>query len=200
MASLKDKVIAITGAASGIGLATARVCAERGALLALSDIQPDVLDRSVAELKVEFPNTEIVGTVVDVTDSKSVDSWTAATLQHFGRLDGAANIAGVEAGKKGVFRNVEDLGNEEWDFVVKVNLTGVFYCVRAQLRVMKRGASIVNCASLAGLMGRPGISCSILSSWVRNGAGLCADQASEDQQRHQCFSDCWTMRVAKIDP
>lgn len=157
MASLKDKVIAITGAASGIGLATARICAERGASLSLSDLQSDLLGRSVATIKSDFPNTDIIGRQVDVTDYNSVDSWISATVDHFGRLDGAANIAGVESGKKGVFKDVESLGNEEWDFVLRVNLTGVFYCIRAQLKVMQRGASIVNCASLAGLMGRPGI-------------------------------------------
>lgn len=157
MSLLQGKVIAITGAASGIGLATARTCAQRGASLALSDVQAKVLEQSVAELKGAFPKTDIVGTQVDVTDPRSVNSWITATIEHFGTLDGAANIAGVEGAKKGVFCNVEDLGDEEWDFVIGVNLTGVFNCVRAQLRVMKRGASIVNCASLAGLIGRPGI-------------------------------------------
>lgn len=159
MASLKDKVIVITGGASGIGLATARICAERGARLAISDIQADLLESSVAGLKKEFPTADIIGTQVDVTNSKSVDSWIKATVAHFRRLDGAANIAGVERAKKAadVFCDLDSLGDEEWDFVIKVNLTGVFYCVRAQLQAMERGASIVNCASLAGLMGRPGI-------------------------------------------
>lgn len=157
MASLQGKVIAITGGASGIGLATARICAERGASLAISDIQTALLEQSVAQLKADFPNTKVVGTHVDVTKSESVDSWIDATVKHFGKLDGAANIAGVEKARKDVFCDVEDLPNEDWDFVIGVNLTGVFYCVRAQLKVMERGASIVNCASLAGLMGRPGI-------------------------------------------
>jgi NAD(P)-dependent dehydrogenase (short-subunit alcohol dehydrogenase family) len=155
MGSLKDKVIAITGAASGIGLETARVCAERGARLALSDVQPDALKRSIAELKAAFPTAEIIGTGVDISDHNSVNSWIAATVEHFGRLDGAANIAGM--GGQKVFCNVEDEENENWDAIIRVNLTGTFYCVRAQLGVMKRGASIVNCASTTAFMGRPGI-------------------------------------------
>jgi NAD(P)-dependent dehydrogenase (short-subunit alcohol dehydrogenase family) len=76
--------------------------------------------------------------------------------QALGKLDGAANIAGVE-GKHGVFTNFIDMKNEEWDYIISINLTGLMYCLRAELRVMEKGASIVNAASIAGLMGRPGI-------------------------------------------
>ncbi|EXJ60796.1 hypothetical protein A1O7_04949 [Cladophialophora yegresii CBS 114405] len=156
MAHLQGKVIAVTGAGSGIGRATALECAARGAKLALSDINQSSLNETVE--KVRARGVEVIGTVVDVSKSASVDDWTAETMKHFGRLDGAANVAGVE-GKPGgsVFNNIVDITDDHWDFVQHVNVTGLFYCVRAQLRVMERGASILNVASMAGLMGRPGI-------------------------------------------
>ncbi|ETI20554.1 hypothetical protein G647_08591 [Cladophialophora carrionii CBS 160.54] len=157
MAQLQDKVIAITGAASGIGAATARLAAARGASgLALSDINEGALAKVVDELKAK--GTKVTGTRLDVSDSAQVDAWIAATVKDFGRLDGAANIAGVEGPPGGkVFRNLVDISNEHWDYIMRINLTGVFYCLRAQLRVMERGASVLNVASLAGVMGRPGI-------------------------------------------
>ena len=156
MSSFEGKVVCITGAGSGIGLATAKLLASRGAKLALAEIQDATLQKAVSEIKAATPGAEVVGTVVDVSKHESVDSWIAKTVKHFGRLDGAANVAGVE-GKNSVFADFVDMKNEEWDFIISVNLTGVMYCLRAELRVMEQGAAIVNVASIAGLMGRPGI-------------------------------------------
>ncbi|KAL6247319.1 hypothetical protein RBB50_005665 [Rhinocladiella similis] len=156
MAQLEGKVIAITGAGSGIGAATARLAAARGASLSLCDINEDALNKVVSELKGKGVN--VIGQRVDVSNSDSVDAWTAATVKHFGKLDGAANIAGVEASPGGkVFAKIVDITNDHWDFIMDINLKGLFYCLRAQLRVMDRGASILNVASMAGLMGRPNI-------------------------------------------
>jgi NAD(P)-dependent dehydrogenase (short-subunit alcohol dehydrogenase family) len=154
MASLLGKVICITGAASGIGLELAKLAARRGARLALCDIQKEQLEAAVADLK--STGTDVVGTVVDVTSDKQVDSWIALTIEHFGKLDGAANFAGVER-KSGSFTQISELSNQEWDLVLSVNLTGVMYCIRAQVKVMERGASIVNASSIAGLRGKAGI-------------------------------------------
>lgn len=82
-----------------------------------------------------------------------MDECIAGTIKQFGAVDCAANIAGIDMG----FTDVTDLEHETWDKIIAVNLTGVMYCVRAQTRVMTRGGSIVNAASLAGIMGRPGI-------------------------------------------
>ncbi|KIW14494.1 hypothetical protein PV08_07278 [Exophiala spinifera] len=156
MAQLEGKVIAITGAGSGIGAATARLAAARGASLSLCDINEDALTKVVAELKGKGVN--VIGQRVDVSSSDSVDAWTATTVEHFGRLDGAANIAGVEGAPDGkVFAKIVDITNEHWDHIMGINLKGLFYCLRAQLRVMDRGAAILNVASIAGLMGRPNI-------------------------------------------
>lgn len=180
MAQLQGKVIAITGAGSGIGAATARECASRGASLALCDINPDQLNTVVEEIKAK--GTDVVGTRVDVSRSDNVDAWIAGTVKHFGKLDGAANVAGVETKPGGkVFAKIVDITNEHWDFVLGVNLTGLFYCLRAQLQVMQRGASILNVASIAGLMGRPGIAA--YSSSKHGVVGLSRTAAKEVGER-----------------
>lgn len=159
MSSFDGKVIAITGAASGIGLALAKTLASRGASLALSDINQEPLDKAVSDIKSSSSsNAKIVGTKLDVRSASSVDEWIKSTVSHFGALHGAANLAGVE-GKGGskVFNKLTDTQDDDWDFILAVNLTGVFYCLRAELRVMEKGASVVNAASIAGMMGRPNI-------------------------------------------
>ncbi|KAI1615943.1 oxidoreductase [Exophiala viscosa] len=155
--SFKGKTVAVTGAASGIALALTKVLAQRGANLALADVQKANLDKVVSDLKGQ--GVEVIGTVVDVSSSDAVDRWIASTVEHFGSLDGAANIAGIELG----FTNIADLKNETWDRMIAINLTGLMYCVRAQIRVMKRGASIVNASSLSGITGRPGLGAYVCS-------------------------------------
>lgn len=154
MASLSGKVIAITGAASGIGLSLANLCASSGVKLALADIQEEPLIELADKLRKS--GTEVTATRVNVASSQEVNEWVNATIKHFGKLDGAANIAGVE-GLKSTSSKIVDQSDEEWDFILSVNLTGIMYCLRAQMRVMERGASVVNAASIAGMMGRPGI-------------------------------------------
>lgn len=149
--------MAITGAASGIALALTKQLAQKGAKLALADVQEDALNKLVTELQSQ--GVDVVGTVVNVTSSDVVDKWIASTVQYFGKLDAAANIAGIELG----FNNVADLSNEIWDKMIAVNLTGLMYCVRAQIRVMQSGASIVNASSLSGITGRPGLGAYVCS-------------------------------------
>ena len=153
----EGKVIAVTGAASGIGLALTEVLASRGAKLAISDIQDGPLTTVEKQLKNE--GVDVVATKLDVSSSSAVDEWIKSTVKHFGKLDGAANIAGIEM----VFTNVEDTEDEVWHKVLSVNLSGVMFCVRAQIRVMGKGSSIVNAASLAGIAGRPGLGAYVCS-------------------------------------
>lgn len=180
MSSLKDKVIAISGAASGIGRATALECARRGASLALSDKDETGLTETLGQLHAQGVNAII--TKVDVTDSDEVDSWISSVVEHFGRIDGAANIAGVVGQPGGrVFANITEITNEHWDAIIGINLTGLFYCLRAQLRTMHAGASIVNVASMAGIMGRPGIAA--YSSSKHGVVGLTKTAAKEVGER-----------------
>lgn len=156
MASLANKVIAITGGGSGIGLAVAKLVSSRGAHVSLSDIQASTLERAAAEIKAANGNSDakVLTTTLDVRSAPQVDSWIKATTTHFGRLDGAANMAGV-AGKgfynaQGSILAVDD---EDWGFVMGVNVTGLMHCLRAELKVMEDGGSVVNASSVAGLRG-----------------------------------------------
>lgn len=155
--SFEGKVIAITGAASGIGLSLTKLLASRGARLAISDIQQEALGKVAEELK--GSGVDVAATHLDVTSASAVNDWIDSTVKHFGKLDGAANIAGIEHG----FTELEDSEDKVWDKVIAVNLTGVMYCMRAEVRAMSNGGSIVSAASLAGIRGRPGLSAYVCS-------------------------------------
>ncbi|KAM0277424.1 hypothetical protein ACHAQH_005786 [Verticillium albo-atrum] len=143
-----DKVIALTGAASGIGLATAHLLASRGARLSLADLQQDALLAAQKAITEANPGAEVSITVLDVRDCAAVEAWTTETAARFGRLDGAANLLSI--GVKPL--SEQDL--EEWDFVQGVNFTGVMHCLRAQLKTIDNGGSIVNASSIGGITGR----------------------------------------------
>ncbi|OCL04206.1 putative short chain dehydrogenase/ reductase [Glonium stellatum] len=156
MSSLKNKLIAITGAASGIGRATAQLLASHGALLSLADANEESLKHFESELK---KGGVIVFTQkVDVRVRTQVDSWVIKTVECFGKpLDGAANLAGI-AGCLGTLREFDE---EDLDEVFATNVKGIFHSMRAELEHMKTakdgacGGSIVNAASMAGLKGIP---------------------------------------------
>jgi len=148
--SIKGKVICITGAASGIAYATARHFASKGAILSLADIQEQPLNDLAADL--QKSGAQVLATVVDVTNRKSVESWIAATVEKFGKLDGAANLAGV-IGKQNNIAGVADIDDDDWDFVQNVNVKGLLNCLRAQVPHLRDGGAIVNAASILGLIG-----------------------------------------------
>ncbi|KAI9371754.1 hypothetical protein BJX61DRAFT_543374 [Aspergillus egyptiacus] len=153
MISLSGKVIAITGAASGIGRCTALLLASLGAKLSIADLQQDALD-AVATVIQGAGHGDVFSKVVDVRNASTVDTWIQETVQWAGRLDGAANLAGVigkSIGLKGA--SIKDIDNDEWDFIMDVNLKGLMHCLRAELQVMADNGSIVNAASIAGLQG-----------------------------------------------
>lgn len=155
MASFDGKVVVVTGAASGMGLATARLLYARGARLSLADIGS--LEKALPEItgSSEVPDSSKVQThKVDIRSSEQVNGWIDATMKHFGRIDGAANIAGV-LGKSFGIGDLTEIDDQEFDFITGVNLKGLFNCMRAELRVMTNGASIVNASSSTGLEGHP---------------------------------------------
>lgn len=161
MSSLQGKVIAVTGAASGIGLATVRLLASRGAKLSLIDIQAGPLSDLKDELL--LAGTEVITEIVDVRDRNAVDSWIQTTVAHFGQpLDGAANIAGTVGKNMGLpAGRIREITDEEFDLVFSVNAKGCLNCMRAELNNIRTGekgfggGSIVNTSSIAGLMGVP---------------------------------------------
>lgn len=152
---MESKVIAITGAASGIGLALAKLLASRGCLLSLADIDKDALHAASTAVKSHSSTSQAPFTShVDVRDLTSVHAWIESTIAHYGRLDGAANIAGVFAGGK-KWVELRDTAEQDWELIIGTNVTGVMHCMKEELRVLKTGGAVVNMASVAGLAGYP---------------------------------------------
>lgn len=136
-----------------MGLATAKLLAERGAAISLADVNEDAMIAAVKSLK---DSEKHVYTVVDVRNSEAVNSWIESTVRKLGQLDGAVNMAGVIA--KAV--PTTEVTDAAWDFSFAVNTKGVFNCLRAELKAMTAGASIVSVpcvelASIARLKGLP---------------------------------------------
>lgn len=127
MTTSQPKVIAITGAASGIGRETAIFLASRGHLLSLSDLQQGPLDAVVGTIT--SSGGQAIATMVDVRKRDQVDAWYAETVKHYGRLDGCANIAGVIGKNLGV-SSLEDVDDDDFNFVQAVNVKGVVNCLR----------------------------------------------------------------------
>lgn len=153
MDAFKDKTIAITGAASGIGLATAHLLASKGAKISLADVREESLKSACVSIQEANSTVQILTQVVDVTKRQEIDRWLDATVEKFGKLDGAANLAGIIGAYP--FKSTQELEDNEWDDVLNVNLKGVFMCVRGELLRIKDEGSIVNAASVAGLIALP---------------------------------------------
>jgi NAD(P)-dependent dehydrogenase (short-subunit alcohol dehydrogenase family) len=160
MASFRDKLVVISGAASGIGRATAKLLASRGALLSLSDINAAGLEVIKGELDKIAPAGSIATSVVDVRSQDSVDAWIRDAVSHFGgrKIAAAANLAGVT----GVPTPGRDVSDSEFSFVWDVNIKGIVNCLRAELPHLQEGSAgrgggaIVNASSLSGQVGLPG--------------------------------------------
>ncbi|RGP66158.1 3-oxoacyl-acyl-carrier- reductase [Fusarium sporotrichioides] len=148
-----NKAIAITGAGSGIGRATALYLGQRGASLAISDVNKTSVDAVAAAILAEVPSATVIASAVDVSKADEVKSWIEKTAAHFGRLDGAANIAGTGGNEEPVALDAQT--DDGWNFVLNINLTGTMYCLREELRVISEGGSIVNTSSVLGLRSSP---------------------------------------------
>ena len=121
---LKGKVVAVTGGAGGIGFATVELLLRQGAKVSIADNSEEALEAAEAKLAEWNDESEILTAVVDVRDSAQVDDWIQKTVEKFGeRLDGAVNLAGVIPPNNNQSR-VENMLNEDWQFVMDINVTG----------------------------------------------------------------------------
>ncbi len=146
------QVALVTGASSGMGLATARAFAEAGAAVVLADINEPALRRASETLNAAGHQT--IAVTCDVTDEAQAAATVARAVTEFGRLDMAYNNAGI----LGPMGDVTDETADAFDQVNAVNLRGIWTCMKHELLHMRsRGSgAIVNCSSLGGLVGLPG--------------------------------------------
>ncbi len=147
---LDGKVALVTGGSSGIGRASALAFARAGAKVVVADMDVERGEAAVADILGGGGQACFVR--ADVTRSADVQAMVAATVERFGQLDCALNNAGIE-GVVGV--PIDEAQEADWDRVIDINLKGVWLCLQHEIRQMKRqgGGSIVNTASVAGLVG-----------------------------------------------
>jgi meso-butanediol dehydrogenase/(S,S)-butanediol dehydrogenase/diacetyl reductase len=148
----EGKVALVTGAASGIGAATARRLHAEGAKLALCDLQSEALDAFAKQL--DASGRSLLVRALDVADQAQVESFVNDAAERFGRLDVLFNNAGI-----GAYGLTPDLDPEVWRRTIEVDLHSVFYGCRAAIPHLRRagGGAIVNTASISGMRGDYGL-------------------------------------------
>jgi NAD(P)-dependent dehydrogenase (short-subunit alcohol dehydrogenase family) len=149
---LQGRVVLITGAASGIGRATAELFASMGARVVASDVDADRGAATVSELS--EAGREVVFMAADITDGDAVAALVAYAVDTYGRLDCAANCAGIGGGHALTHQYPDD----RWDQIVSTNLRGTWLAMRREIDAMLAqgdGGAIVNVSSTLGLRGSP---------------------------------------------
>ncbi|MBN2553106.1 MAG: SDR family oxidoreductase [Spirochaetales bacterium] len=151
-ASLDGQVCLVTGASRGIGEAIARRFYEAGARLALVDVNSEGAEQLAREL--DPPGERVLCACADVTKEKEVQEAVQQAVRRFAGIDVAVNVAGIIK-----HLPIEKMGLEDFESVVRVNLTGTFIVCKAVVPVMKKQGrgKIVNISSIAGRTGRPGV-------------------------------------------
>ena len=147
--SFENKVALVTGAASGLGLATAKAFAESGADVVLADWNERAVNAAADELSAQ--GHKVLAVHCDVADDAQVESMVRQTVETFGSLDAAYNNAGIQ----NLLADTADSTRDDYDRVMAINLRGVWSCMKFELQQMRKQGSgaIVNCSSLGGLLG-----------------------------------------------
>jgi NAD(P)-dependent dehydrogenase (short-subunit alcohol dehydrogenase family) len=150
--SFDDKVALVTGAGSGLGLATAQAFAQAGASVVLADANEKAVRVAAEELANK--GHRVLAVSCDVADDAQVEAMVEQTVATFGRLDAAYNNAGIQ----NVLAETADQTREDFDRVTGINLRGVWSCLKFELRQMRKQGSgaIVNCSSIGGIIGGAG--------------------------------------------
>jgi len=149
MNRFEDRVVLLTGAASGIGKASVERMAREGASVVCADIQLEGAEATAKEAR--EAGARAVALRVDVASPESVLGCVKSAIEEFGRIDALCNIAGILH-----FDNTHELALERWNQILTVNLTGTFLMTRAALpHLIASGGAIVNMASTAGQAGQP---------------------------------------------
>jgi clavulanate-9-aldehyde reducatase len=157
---IQDKVVAITGASSGIGEATALACVKAGAKVALGARRRDRIDELAQRIRAD--GGEAVAIETDVTDEASARAFVEGAREQLGGLHGLVNNAGVM-----LLGPVEGADTDQWRTMVQVNCLGLLYCTHAALPIMREeGAGhIVNVSSVAGRVASLGSAVYNLTKW-----------------------------------
>ncbi len=147
--TFENQVALVTGAASGLGLATAKAFAESGASVVLADWHEKEVQAAAKDLADQGHKTLAI--CCDVSDDAQVEAMVKQTVATFGRLDAAYNNAGVQ----NVLAETADSPRDDYDRIMAINLRGVWSCMKFELQQMREQGSgaIVNCSSLGGLIG-----------------------------------------------
>ena len=146
--SFTEEVVIVTGAAKGIGRATAALFAREGARVALVDIDPAEVEASAADIDPARRRT--LALTADVSKGSDVERAVASCVEAFGRIDVVVNNAGIHFA-----RAIDEYTGEEWDRILAVNLKGAFHVIRAALPALRRSrGSIVSVSSMTGLVGQ----------------------------------------------
>ncbi|MFM0042966.1 glucose 1-dehydrogenase [Paraburkholderia sediminicola] len=150
--TFEGQVALVTGAGSGMGLATAKAFAEAGAAVVLADFNEETVRAAAQELVSD--GHKAIAVRCDVADEAQVKEMVDVTMSAFGRLDAAYNNAGINS----PVAETADASSEEYDRVMAINLRGVWNCMKYELLQMRKQGSgaIVNCSSLGGLVGIAG--------------------------------------------